>query len=111
MPLPQTTEEIAAYVRKTNRANPRLADATRVPADEFARLICERLPYLDPADIAAVLLQTGSFLASTVAQFRTHGLDDMRATAAAVNIVAHAGERMDRKARRAAHDRRQGGAL
>jgi hypothetical protein len=100
MTAPQTTDEIAASVRKANRANPQMADATRPPADEFATLICERLPYLDPADIAAVLLHTADFLGTTVKQLRTGGLDDMRATVGAVNIVAHAGERMDRKARR-----------
>jgi hypothetical protein len=100
MAFPQTTEEIAAHVSKINRRNPQMAAATRVPADEFGRLIRERLPYLDPADIAAVLLHTASFLGTTVAQFRTGGLDDMRATVAAVNIVAHAGERMNREAER-----------
>jgi hypothetical protein len=100
MALPQTTDEIAAHVRKTNRANPRQAAATRLPADEFARLIRERLPYLDPADIAAVLLHTASFCGNTYAQLLAGGLDDMRATVSVVNIVAHAGERMDREARR-----------
>jgi hypothetical protein len=100
MTAPQTTDEIAASVRKANRANPQMADATRPPADEFARLITARLPYLDPADIAAVLSHTGSFLATTMTQFRDGGLDDMRSMVAAANIVAHAGERMDRKARR-----------
>lgn len=102
MSLPQTTDEIAAYVRKVNRANPRMAGATRPPADEFARLIQERLPYLDPADIAAVLLHTANFLGVTMDQLRRGGLDDARASVSVVNIVAHAGERMDRVARRGA---------
>lgn len=102
MALPQTTDEIAAYVRTTNRANPRQAAATRPPADRFAELMRERLPYLDPADIAAVLLHTASFMGNTIAQLRAGGLDDIRATVSAVNIIAHAGERMDRAARRSA---------
>lgn len=102
MAAPQTTEELAAHVRHANRANPQMANATRPPADEFATLICERLPYLDPADIAAVLLHTSGFLATTYTQFRNGGLDEQRATVGVFNIVAHAGERMDRRARRAA---------
>lgn len=103
------TTEMAAYVREANRANPALADVTRAPADEFAELICGRLPYLDPADIAAVLLHTSSFLATTLTQFRKAGLDEERAATCVVNIVAHAGERMDRKARRAASGPKAGG--
>lgn len=109
MPRPQTTDEIAAYVRKTNRANPRQAGATRIPADEFARLIQERLPYLDPADIAAVLLQTASFMGVTISQFRARGLDEMRTVVSTVNIVAHAGERLHRAAQQRANDRNAGG--
>jgi hypothetical protein len=109
MAFPQTTDEIAAYVRKVNRRNPRMADATRIPADEFARLIKERLPYLDPADIAAVLLHTASFCGNTYAQLRTGGVGDTQATVSVVNIVAHAGERMEREARRRADDGKAGG--
>jgi hypothetical protein len=97
---PMTTDEIATHVRNANRANPDMANVTRPPADEFAQLIAERLPYLDPADIAAVLLHTATFLRTTIWAFERGGLDQERATVAVVNIVAHAGERMDRKARR-----------
>lgn len=100
MTAPQTTDEIAAYVRNANRANPQMADATRASADEFAAHLKDRLPYLDPADIAAVLLHTSSFLATAWDAFTKGGLDQHRATVGVINIVAHAGERMDRKARR-----------
>lgn len=98
--LPFTTDEIAAQVRDICRVNPHMADIARPVAADFAAAIRERLPYLDPADIAAVLLHAGSFVGTFLAALQAGGVRDDVAGAAAVNVVAIAGEQMDRRARR-----------
>lgn len=97
-----TTDEIAAQIRQTHRTHPTQALAIRPPAAAFARTIAERLPYIDPADIAAILIHASSYLATLMDAFAKGGLPDDRASLSAVNIVATAGEQMHRKAQRQA---------
>lgn len=92
-----TTDEIAAETRRIARENPAHANPIRPAAAQLARVMTERLPYIDPADIAAVMLHVGSYLATTTEYYRANRVPDRVAAALGVNVVAIAGEQLHRK--------------
>ena len=95
-----TTDEIAASIRTLTRANPAVTEVARPVAHDLATELQLCLPYLDPADIAAVLMHTSSCISGLIARFRAEGIDDFTTATIAANTMAIAGEQMDRKARR-----------
>lgn len=94
--IDMTTSELATHIRRTAHANPDVADTLRPSAMTFARTITERVSNIDPADIAAVLINAACWLTDAVTVCREAGGDAQTA----VNVVAIAGEQMWRNAAR-----------
>lgn len=92
-----TTDEIAADIRQRTAANPALAAAYQPAADRLSATLRDRLPYLDPADIGAVLMCVGCWLTDALRIFRESGFDAEAAGQAAANMVAMAGEQLHRE--------------
>ena len=89
-----TTDEIVAEIRVRMTANPRNADALTDVADRLAAQLRSRLPYLDPADIGAVLANVSSYTLNAFQLFTQYGLDPTTAALNVANVVAIAGQQM-----------------
>jgi hypothetical protein len=96
-----TTAELAAEIKRLAHANPALADIIRPLAVRFADRIAEKLPDIDPADIAAVVIHTSCYVTDAQRLFREGGTSEGQAAVNAVNITAMGGELMHRRAQRA----------
>lgn len=100
-----TTEELAGQIRELGRKGDPVFELSRPIAHDLIAELGLCLPYLDPADVGAVLMHASSCVAGLIDKFREEGVSDDVIAVIAVNIMAIAGSQMDRKARTSARPR------
>lgn len=93
-----TTDEIAAEIRQrmaaNTAANPAHTAALTDVADRLVRSIRDRLPYIEPADAGAVMVNLGAYLTHALELFIGYGMDPTTAGQAVANVIAIAGQQL-----------------
>jgi hypothetical protein len=89
-----TTDELAAEIRRRMGAHTADAAALTDVASRLAAQLRDRLPYLDPADCGAVLINIGAYMTDALRLFTGYGLDPAAAGQAVANVVAIAGQQL-----------------
>lgn len=89
-----TTDEIVADIRARIAAAGARAAPLRTVAESLAREICDRLPYLDPADVGAVMANVGAWLTHAGELFTGYGMKPELVAQTSANVVAIAAEQL-----------------
>lgn len=89
-----TTDEIVADIRARISAAGDRATPLQVVAGDLAAQIRDRLPYLDPADIGAVMANIGAWLTHAGELFTGYGMKPALVAQTSANVVAIAAEQL-----------------
>jgi len=89
-----TTDEIVAEIRARMAAAPGNAAALADVANRLTIQLRDRLPYLEPTDIGAVLVNLGAYTLHAQQLFTEYGLDPATAALNVANVVAIAGQQL-----------------
>ncbi len=97
MPRPasdMTTDEIAADIRQRIAANPVQAAALQDVAERLAANLRDRLPYIDDADLGAVLVTLSAWTTHALQLFAEYGMDPATTGQTVANVIAIAGTQL-----------------